>query len=626
MDKWLKRKDTPGSSKDQDTVDSDISQVTSSVKKRKTVTRRYDSGYIKFGFTCIEEDNEPHPQCVICYDVLSNNCMKPSLLQRHLYTKHSSLKEKPVDYFQRRLNELRQGRKNITSFSQSNINGVEASFVASLRIAKCGKAHTIGESLILPAAKDIVRCVLGEKSAKQLDIVSLSNNTVSRRIEQMASDVKDTVILQIKSSPFFSIQFDETTDVANFAQLLVFCRFLHDTSLKEEFLFCESLPTRTTADEIFNKINTFVVSNGIEWQKCVGVCSDGARAMTGKHSGVISRIRMLAPSSVFIHCSIHRQALAAKHMPLELKKVLADAVKAVNFIKSRALNSRLFSVLCSEMGSLHDRLLLHTEVRWLSRGKVLNRLFELRCEVQIFLNEHNHDLKDNFSDEVWLTRLAYLSDLFGRLNDLNLGLQGTTVNRFSVADKIKAFVGKLCLIKSAIEANNFQHLPTLEGFLKENNLEMQQAVLTDMANHCQQLVSQFKEYFNSDQDQEKYAWIRNPFLCDKTSTELSASDQEQLIDLSCDGTLKLEFQSCDLGEFWAKRQTEFSSLAEKALRFLLPFATTYLCETGFSALLGIKNKYRSRLNVEPDLRLKLSSTSPDIKKLCQNIQCHPSHH
>ncbi len=60
------------------------------------------------------------------------------------------------------------------------------------------------------------------------------------------------------------------------------------------------------------------------------------------------------------------------------KSVLNDAVKAIKFIKSRPLNARLFSRLCDGMGSEHTELLLHTEVRWLSRGQVLNRLFELR--------------------------------------------------------------------------------------------------------------------------------------------------------------------------------------------------------------------------------------------------------
>jgi hypothetical protein len=43
----------------------------------------------------------------------------------------------------------------------------------------------------------------------------------------------------------------------------------------------------------------------------------------------------------------------------------------VNFVKRRMLNSKLFEILCSEMGSDHDKLLVQTEVWWLSRRKVL---------------------------------------------------------------------------------------------------------------------------------------------------------------------------------------------------------------------------------------------------------------
>ena len=76
-------------------------------------------------------------------------------------------------------------------------------------------------------------------------------------------------------------------------------------------------------------------------------------------------------------------------MPAELKKVLDTAVKIINFVKSRPLNVRLLATLCTEMGADHEYLLLHAEVRWLSRGRILNRLYEMREEV-LELLERNH--------------------------------------------------------------------------------------------------------------------------------------------------------------------------------------------------------------------------------------------
>ena len=91
--------------------------------------------------------------------------------------------------------------------------------------------------------------------------------------------------------------------------------------------------------------------------------------MMGKHTGLIAHIRRVCPSISWLHCSVHREALAAQNMPADLLGVLSDTVKLVNFIKACPLNSRIFTVLCNEMGSEHKSLLLHTEVHWLSAAK-----------------------------------------------------------------------------------------------------------------------------------------------------------------------------------------------------------------------------------------------------------------
>ncbi len=138
----------------------------------------------------------------------------------------------------------------------------------------------------------------------------------------------------------------------------------------------------------------------------------------------MKQVNNVAPMVTAVHCSIHREALATKTMPADLKMVLDEAMRTVNFTKSRPLHSRLFAILCAETGSDRHQLLLHTEVCWLSRGKVLTRLFKLHDEIRTFFVESRFELSDRFFDFEGLLKLAYLADIFGYLNGLSLSLQG----------------------------------------------------------------------------------------------------------------------------------------------------------------------------------------------------------
>ena len=98
-------------------------------------------------------------------------------------------------------------------FQQTNAS-LKGSYEVSLIIAKQKIAHTIGENLVLSAAKVMVRCVFEDESVKKLNSISLSNNTVQRRIEEMLVDILQQVISDIcRSESGFAIQLDESTDV-----------------------------------------------------------------------------------------------------------------------------------------------------------------------------------------------------------------------------------------------------------------------------------------------------------------------------------------------------------------------------------------------------------------------------
>ena len=65
-------------------------------------------------------------------------------------------------------------------------------------------------------------------------------------------------------------------------------------------------------------------------------------------------------------------------------------------------------------------ILLHTEVRWLSRGHSLSQVFEPHNEIEHFLSEE-------FKNHKFVLAIGYLSDIFSILNALNVNLQGKSV-------------------------------------------------------------------------------------------------------------------------------------------------------------------------------------------------------
>jgi hypothetical protein len=207
-----------------------------------------------------------------------------------------------------------------------------------------------------------------------------------------------------------------------------------------------------------------------------------------------------------------------------------------------------------------------------------------------------------------LSRLAYLASTFCRLSELNNAYRVTALHSQSTTkQKLSEKIG--FIVK---EAGSGQVLafPFLDSSISENETQLNPKLAANIKEHYENLIADFKEFFTENLTSE--SWIRNPFSID------------ELIEPSCDGSLQKMFKKMDFTEFWLARRKENPLISDKAVTFLLVFITTYICECEFSLVVYRKNKYRNRLSTEHDLRLKLTKTEPDTRKLHLAKQAHPS--
>ncbi|KAI6652489.1 Protein ZBED8-like [Oopsacas minuta] len=90
------------------------------------------------------------------------------------------------------------------------------------------------------------------------------------------------------------------------------------------------------------------------------------------------------------------------------------------------------------MGSEYEVLLYHTEVRWLSRGQILKRLMALRTEVMFFLKEMESPHSEHFNSVEFIHGLAYVADIFGQMNEVNLSIQRPEVYIMDATERLQA--------------------------------------------------------------------------------------------------------------------------------------------------------------------------------------------
>ncbi len=467
--------------------------------------------------------------------------------------------------------------------------------------------------------------------------LQLSRTTVTRRCETMAQDLTQQMWKDIGDCEYFSLQLDESTDVSDTAQLCIYIRMVFsDITAKEELLTMLPMKEHMRGEDMFQLFKNFVEKTQLPLYKLVSITTGGAPAMVGRVNGFIAKCRQddAFPDFLNYHCIIHQQALCAKM--LNMKEIMDVATKIACSIRARSLQRRLFRAHLEKADCDHSELLLHTDVRWLSRGKFLQRFRELCPEIKEFLRESGHAEYKQLNDEEWLLDLAFLTDLSNMLNDLNLELQGKDKTVINMISSVNAFKRKMKHLSSKLQRHDVANFQNLQSELETQG---KACVQLDSARYMEQVDNCLSEFDRRFQDffllEPVATFMCYPFredaevdsLTSKTATLFhlnSSAVEDEILTLQAD----LELKSRAHGQFWnLLTEIKYPNMRKCAICLTALFGSTYLCESAFSHMKIIKSKYRTSLtdeHLEVCLRLAVSSYCPDYVSLTDALQCKSS--
>ena len=173
-------------------------------------------------------------------------------------------------------------RSNIGTLFKSYGNELEKGRVASYKvsklIARCGKSHTIGEAIIIPAVKEIISTMMPTQK-DVTTLIPLRNSSVSSRIDEMANDIENKLCDVLKTTQFF-LQLDETILRDNKTLILAYVRFINTShELIEEFLFAEQLKVDSKGSTVYKIVEQFFKQKGIPLSNVVACATNGASTM-----------------------------------------------------------------------------------------------------------------------------------------------------------------------------------------------------------------------------------------------------------------------------------------------------------------------------------------------------------
>ncbi|XP_050066332.1 general transcription factor II-I repeat domain-containing protein 2-like [Aphis gossypii] len=207
-------------------------------------------------YFCIEWQNKC--MCIICKETIA--VKKEYNIKRHYETKYK-------DKFKNL--EGKERKKCV-----QNVSTVRDSYRVAQLIAKESKSFSDGK-FVKKCMLYVIDKICPENKCL-FEQVSLSRQTITRRIEDLGLNLFEQVQDRVKHFQCFSIALDESIDMA---QLLYFLRGVNASfEITEKLGTLESLSGTTTGEDIFKALLNTFKNLGLDFENLVSITTDGTKS------------------------------------------------------------------------------------------------------------------------------------------------------------------------------------------------------------------------------------------------------------------------------------------------------------------------------------------------------------
>ena len=291
---------------------------------------------------------------------------------------------------------------------------------------------------------------------------------------------RERILLKLRSSPFYGISCDESTDVSGSKSLIIYAIFTDEETCERITTFLGLVElTELDAAALEIALLKYLLGLKMDLSKIIGVATDGGNVMIGHKSGLTTRLKhRFERDFITIHCAAHRLALACSNAAGNEKylntfdKTLQSLYchYKVSFINMMALKLQ-HQQLGNDPHSMPE-LKRFIKTRWMSRSNVVSSVYAnleaIITNLQASYIENPSDFTKGLLDQIrtveFVGFLCFLKDLMDDLAKILLLFQEQDLMIWDLDSSIENFLLRLRLeyLGKDIIGNN-----TLSSFFDE---------------------------------------------------------------------------------------------------------------------------------------------------------------